>query len=882
MIPDSDSVGTLSLIDLITMADRLDVTGRKSEALELYEAWIRQSDSPLRYVASFNLGAMYSAQADIQRAKEAYERSLEQYPDFMQARLNLGSILEQQGREDEALEQWRLALLSREVDKPGNLSLRLHALNNLGRLLEKQRQFSPALEVLEQSLALDFKQTDVMIHLVHLTQKICKWPIYAPPEGMTKEELVKGTSPLAMLAASDDPEAQLACSRRFVQYKYPCEAVEPLAPPGGYRHDKIRIGYLSSNLSTHAVSLLTVELFELHDRSRFEVYGFCWSHEDGTAFRQRVINGFDHFIRIGALGDKEAAECIRSHEIDILVDLHGLTSGARPLILSYRPAPVQATYLGFPGPTGIPWIDYVVADRYMIPEEESRYYGEKPLYLPNCFQASDSKRQVAPMPKRADYFLPDDAFVYCTFNNNYKYTPEMFAAWMRILGRVPKSVLWLLSDNQWVKENLCRSAKEMGIGEERLIFAPRAVPEEYLARYQLADLFLDTYPFNGGTTANDALFMGLPLLTLSGRTFASRYAGSLLTHLGIPELITTRLSDYEKKAVKLAGKGSDLGRIRKLLRQRIKTSPVFDMPRLTKDLETAYMEAVREQHRPSGHLPASQPDRDESVMPVSYGNTATAPYFSIVIPTHNRPQLLERALTSVRNQSFGNVEIVVVSDTSAPATYEAAGRHLTDRDIFIKRSGAPGPAVSRNLGIDHASGEYLIFLDDDDTLDDGYLEKLHEECEKQRGIVLFCNFHVVMEERQSRRITTLSEKLITISSFLKSDLYLKKLIANNALVYPRLLLQQKRFDAHLKLHEDWDFLLNVLEDAELRFIDMAGPRVHNDDPKLLKRLGSLNYGAMAMDMIHVYRRWPGKSGEIKLKRQQFLQQNGINVPIECL
>ena len=275
MIPDRENIGSLTILDLIPMADKLHCDGSIDSALELYSEWIRRSDSPLKFVACFNLGVMLAGQHEPVRAKDAYEQALEFNPDFMQARLNLGTVLEQLGQQDDALAQWRLALLSKEVEKLESMPLRLHALNNLGRLLEKQRQFKSALDILEQSLALDTTQIDVMLHLVHLAQKICRWPIYAPPKGMACEELVRGTSPLAMLAASDDPAVQLAASQRFVAYKYPLPP-EPLSPPPEYRHDKIRIGYLSSNLSTHAVSLLTVELFELHDRNRFEVYGFCW------------------------------------------------------------------------------------------------------------------------------------------------------------------------------------------------------------------------------------------------------------------------------------------------------------------------------------------------------------------------------------------------------------------------------------------------------------------------------------------------------------------------------------------------------------------------------------------------------------------------------
>ena len=583
MISDYENIVNLSILDVINRTETLVSTGRRDAAIELYETWINHGESHLKYVASFNLGVLYVAVHNRERAIVTYERALEWNPHFIQARLNLGTLLEQVGRQNDALEQWRQALLSPEITKPENMSLRLHALNNLGRLLEIQRQFKSALDMLEQSLELDSTQYDVMLHQVHLAQKICRWPIYGPLKGMTVEELVGGTSPLAMLAASDDPAQQLAASLRFVHHKFSAPRHEPLAPSGGYGHDRIRIGYLSSNLSMHAVSLLTVELFERHDRNRFEVYGFCWSHEDGTVFRERVVSAFDHFIRIGSQGDKEAAECIRTYEIDILVDLQGMTSGARPLILSYRPAPLQVTYLGFPGPTGLPWIDYVIADRYMIPEEETCHYTEKPLYLPNCFQVSDSKREVGPLPRRADYSLPDDAFVFCTFNNNYKYTPEMFELWMSILRRVPNSVLWLLADNEWAKDNLSKAAMDHGIAVDRLNFAPRAVPTEYLARYQLADLFLDTYPFNGGTTANDALFMGLPLLTRSGRTFASRYAGSLLTALKVPELITTSSAGYEEQAVHLATHPDELG----VMKRKIKDNAanVYDMTHVVKDLE---------------------------------------------------------------------------------------------------------------------------------------------------------------------------------------------------------------------------------------------------------------------------------------------------------
>jgi predicted O-linked N-acetylglucosamine transferase (SPINDLY family) len=590
--------GELKIIDLMNAADHLSVSGRKDKAIELYGQWLTYTNSPLAYVACFNLGVELSAVHDYVKAEAMYRQALELKADLVQAYLNLGNCLEQQGRDDEALEQWQTSLNYSSGDQPENKAFHLHALNNMGRLLESKRKFLESFEILERSYALDPNQRDVILHIVHLAQKMCKWPIFKFLNGLgsgLNDEIIKFTSPLAMLAATGDPALQLTAARHFVERKYIADNV-PLAPVAGFQHARIRLGYLSSNFSMHAVSLLTVELFELHDKERFEIYGFCWSRDDGTVIQNRISTAMDHYIRIGSMDDKEAAECIRSHEIDILIDLQGLTSGARPLILSHRPAPVQVTYLGFPGTTALPWIDYVLADRYIIPEYELSHFTEKPLYLADCFQVSDSKREVGALPARADNNLPENGFVFCGFNNNYKITQEMFAVWMRILKKVPKSVLWLLADNEWAKANLYNAAKKQGIKKDRIIFAPRVLPADYLARYQLADLFLDTYPFNGGTTANDALFMGLPLLTLSGRTFASRYAGSLLTNLKLPELITDSFGDYEKKAVQLAKNSKLYGTLKKRLDEQRVASSTFNTLKKVRNIEELFLSAVVGSH----------------------------------------------------------------------------------------------------------------------------------------------------------------------------------------------------------------------------------------------------------------------------------------------
>jgi predicted O-linked N-acetylglucosamine transferase (SPINDLY family) len=336
-----------------------------------------------------------------------------------------------------------------------------------------------------------------------------------------------------------------------------------------------------------------VELFELHNRDQFEIYGYCWSPEDGSDVRRRVIAAMDQFHRIHQLSDEAAARLIREHEIDILFDLQGQTAGARMNILAYRPAPIQITYLGLPATTGLESIDYVIADRFLIPEEETPYYSEKPLYMPDIYQVSDRNRHVGPLPSRASCSLPEDVMVFCSFNNNFKYTQEMFQVWMNILRRVPDSVLWMLSDNEWAEANLRREAETRGIDPSRLIFAPRVSPENYLARYAVADLFLDSFPFNAGTTANDALWMGLPVLTRSGRTFASRMAGALLTAAGLPQLITYNVTDYEEKAVWLATNPEAFAAIRETLAKVRSTGTLFDTALFTRNLEQGLLSLAR-------------------------------------------------------------------------------------------------------------------------------------------------------------------------------------------------------------------------------------------------------------------------------------------------
>lgn len=589
------TLAVLSITDLIGIAEELSRSNSSAELADLYRTWIVHANSPLAFIARFNLGRILSDAGDLSGAEQVYREALAQNPQFPQAKLNLGSVLERSGRPEEAIAEWEQALGVITSAGTPDTALLKHVLNSLGRLFEQQHRYAEAEAMLTRSLAVQPDQDEVLHHWVHLRQKQCAWPVYLPLPGVSVEAMVRSTSALAMLSASNDPAQQLDTALRYARAKIPGN-LPPLAPAQGYAHPRLRVGYLSSNLNLHAVTILTAELYELHDRSRVEVFAFCWSPEDGSPMRARIRTAMDHLIRIDQMTDEQAAHAIRDAEIDILVDLQGLTSGCRPTILAHRPAPVQIAWLGFPGTTGLPGVDYILADRYLIPEEEAQYYSEKPLYMPDCFQVNDRKRAAAEMPSRATYGLGDDVIVFCAFNHNHKFTPELFATWMRILTRTPNSVLWLLADNEIARHNLIHAAEGHGVDSRRLVFAPRVQPTEYLARFQLADLFLDTLPFNGGTTASDALWMGLPLLTCSGRTFASRMAGSLLNALGLPELITTSLDDYEQRAVELANDPLRLRELRQRLQDNRATHPLFDAPRFVRALEDVLAGVA---HRPS-------------------------------------------------------------------------------------------------------------------------------------------------------------------------------------------------------------------------------------------------------------------------------------------
>ena len=581
----------LTLAELVTEAQRLQQAGHADAAVALYQGWIVDGPAGMRHVACFNLGTLLGGLNRAADAESAYRQALGLQPNFPHARLNLGHLLERAGKPEEALAQWRAVLGSGAA-----ADLCVHAWNNLGRLLESLRRYVEAEAALRESLQLDPRQGNVIQHYVHLRQTLCAWPVYQAVGEVTSNMLLTGTSLLAMMSASDDPALQLISATRFANERVPKLAPVALHRSMPPRSGRIKIGYLSGDLHMHAVGLLTPELFELHDRSKFEVFGFCWTPESEQPQRQRIVAAMDHLVRLSGVDDATAARLIAEAGIDVLVDLQGLTSGARPAILGYRAAPVQVSYLGLPGTSALPGVDWILADAYVMPPELEPYCTEKPIRLPHCYQVSDRQREIAPRPARSSYGLPDDRFVYCSFNNNFKFTPEVFGAWMRILGQVPDSVLWLLADNDTARENMLRCADEHGVPRQRLLFAPRVAPPEYLARFQCADLVLDTFPYNAGTTASDALWMGTPIVTLSGRSYISRMAGSLLNAVGLPELATTSLAEYERLAVLLGRQPARVASYKRYLAEQGRSSPLFDLPGIVRSIEAEF-ERLALQHR---------------------------------------------------------------------------------------------------------------------------------------------------------------------------------------------------------------------------------------------------------------------------------------------
>ncbi len=546
----------------------------------LYRGWIAHhaGGHAQLFAAYFNLGVELGRNGDTGGALQSYQAALTLRPDFASAAVNLGLVLESAGSPQAALTAWQAATQTDDA--------RTTLINHQARLLERTGQLAQAERLLYVSLLTLPAQPDVIQHWVHIRQKMCLWP--ALPDhvpGLTVSQLIANCGPLATLALYDDIALQTTIAAGWIARKTR-QTNTRLSPAGGYAHARLRIGYLSSDFCRHAMSFLIAELFERHDREKFEIYGYCSSIDDGSDIRARVLAGFDHTRFVRDLSDDAAARLIRADEIDILIDLNGLTQGARLQILRDRPAPVQATYLGFVGPVPLPELDYLFCDDFVIPTDLAAGYQPQPLAIGATYQANDRKRIIGAPTTRGACGLPPTGFVFCCFSNHYKITQTMFAAWMEILRATPGSWLWLTDDTVWARDNLHAAARNAGIDPARLIFAARVSPADYMARLAVADLFLDTFPYNAGTIASDAIRMGLPLVSQIGQSFASRMAARLLTAIGAEHGIATTEAAYIATATQLAANATAYAAYKSLFSETAWAHTMGDIGQLTRTLET--------------------------------------------------------------------------------------------------------------------------------------------------------------------------------------------------------------------------------------------------------------------------------------------------------
>ena len=543
-------LGLLRLDQLFQKAKSLDESGMGPVALDLYKSYVSHPKSEKRHMALYNYGALQQANKDIEGAEASYKACIELDPSLGQAIVNLGLLLERSQRKQEALIQWH-----RISDPPENghrydIEMQTMALNHIGRVYENHKQYDYAEKALERSLLLNPKQTGVLQHWIHIRQKSCSWPIYKEIAGITHHEMLMATSPLAMLALTDDPVQLLLTAHAFVGRTYSFKE-EYLSKGREYKHDKLKIGYVSGDMCTHAVGLLLDKVFDLHDRSKVDLYAYDFSPEDGTAVRAHLKNSFYKLHSIHQLTDRQVAELILTDEIDVLIDLHGLSSGARPGIFALHPAPKQGTYLGFIGTTAMPWFDFVIADEYVLPAELTKYFTEKPLYVDGCFIPLSTITHNVKKPLKSKYNLPENAFILAAFGNVYKITPEMFDTWLEILKHAPESILWLIDDNPITTNNLKNVAISKLGTSDQILFSPRSSHSEYKEKLLLANLFLDSFPYNCGSTSNDVISLGIPMITLSGRSMVSRMGGSILKYLGMDNMICTTRDEYIKKTLAL-------------------------------------------------------------------------------------------------------------------------------------------------------------------------------------------------------------------------------------------------------------------------------------------------------------------------------------------
>ncbi len=586
---------------------------RPADALAWFDR--AQQYDPWNPEIAYQRGNARMALGALTQAVDDYTQAVKGRPDYADALFNCGLALQQLGRFNEALDSYERVVALKPADAG--------ALNNRGNVLQELKRNDEALASYERALTLRpyyvealynravllmlmLRPVDAAIayrnllaiapdypyapgRLLQASMICCDWSRFDELTAAVETGIAAGKKtiePFAYLATVSSAQSQRRCAEIYgADFALP--PLPPAAPrqPGG----RIRIGYVAGEFRHHATGFLMVELFERHDKTRFELIAFDRGGDDGSAVRQRINHAFDEIVDIRRLSNDAAAAEIRARSIDLLIDLNGFVGIARPGLFARRAAPLQINYLGAPGTMGMPCYDYIIVDRIVIPVQHEAYFSEQVICLPDCYQVNDSKRAIpAAAPSRAACGLPEGAFVFCCFNNNYKITPQLFDSWMRLLKKIAGSVLWLLEDNPDAAANLRREAVSRGVAADRLVFARRVDLETHLARQRCADLFLDTLPCCAHTTASDALWAGLPLLTCMGETFTGRVAASVLSAVGLPDLITQNLAEYEARAYALATSPGVLAEIRSRIERNRGTCALFDTARYCRHLEAAY------------------------------------------------------------------------------------------------------------------------------------------------------------------------------------------------------------------------------------------------------------------------------------------------------
>lgn len=582
---------SLPITELIDVAAGLAAGGQAPLARQLYQTWINANPGhPQLYVAYFNCSALESQAGDGAAASESLKRALALNADFLPAYINLGGLIERSGAPDKAVELWQGAAARPLLVSGTTVAYVNTALKQVARVLTDRRQLEAAEEVLRRCLDLDPHQADMIEQYIAARLANCRWPVVTPSERLDRRRLIRGIHPLSLAAYTDDPLLQLGAADRYVRSLHDGPqnpALDRRHAAIDLGHRRLRVGYVSSDLRDHAIGYLMAEFFELHGRSDIEVFAYYCGTPSTSDLTTRIKAAVEHWVDIRDLSDDQAAERIGADGIDILVDVNGHTRDCRTGVFARRPAPIQVNWLGYPGTMGSPFHQYLIADDWIVPEGSEIYYSEKVVRLP-CYQPNDRRRVVAQRPTREAAGLPPHAFVFCCFNGTHKIGRYTFDRWLGILARVPGSVLWLLDASEETRRRLGDYAEGKGIARARLVFAPRLHNAHHLARYPLADLFLDTTPYGAHTTASDALWMGVPVLTLSGRSFASRVCGSLVRAAGIPELVCTSAEDYVERAVALAADRATLESYRQRLEANRRTSRLFDTELLVRHIEKLY------------------------------------------------------------------------------------------------------------------------------------------------------------------------------------------------------------------------------------------------------------------------------------------------------